>query len=185
MRILLVVVLEGDGQVTPGDCHVRLGHVDHIVPLHRFDQAFRHAVALRAARRCGPWRQAKDPHKVSGGVGGVSRAVVTQPFNCRRFTLQPDALFQALQHHALYVVATVTRRAGHPAHHFAIAAVHDEGDTEFVVIVTADFKPVRAPAGIAAGDGDPPIVATGGRAVFAGAPAIDCAVSSPGTRTWR
>ena len=55
--MLLIVMLKGNCQVTQRRFSIRLGHVRHIIPLDRLHEALGHAVALRAAHRCGHWLQ--------------------------------------------------------------------------------------------------------------------------------
>ena len=74
--MLLVVVFEGNGQVTQRRFLIRLGYVRHVVPLDRLHEALGHAVALRAANRCGRRLQADLPSKRARLFGGVSRTVI-------------------------------------------------------------------------------------------------------------
>ena len=74
--MLLVVMLEGNGQVTQRRFSIRLGHVRHVVPLDRLHEALDHAVALRAAHRCGHRLQTDLLSKQARLFGGVRRAVV-------------------------------------------------------------------------------------------------------------
>ena len=51
MRMLLVVMLESDGQVAYRRHGIGLGHEGDVIPLHRLHEALRHAIALWAAHR--------------------------------------------------------------------------------------------------------------------------------------
>ena len=77
--MLLVVMLEGNGQVTQRRFSIRLGHVRHIVTLDRLHKALGHAVALRAANERGHRLQAYLSSKQARLFGGIGRTVVSDP----------------------------------------------------------------------------------------------------------
>lgn len=84
MGVLLVVMLEGDGQIVNRRFGVRLGHKGDVVALHGLHEALGHPVALRAADRCSQRPQADCRRKRPGLVGRIARAVIGQPLNFRR-----------------------------------------------------------------------------------------------------
>src|ERR1700733_251557 len=97
-------------------------------------------------------------------TGGVRRTVVRQPFDwLGQFTDQPKAALDALDHQVADVRAVDAVGRRHPGDRLAVAAVEREGYPHLLAVIAADFKPVRAPAGIGAGDGDaatvPPFLA--------------------------
>lgn len=74
--MLLVVMLEGNGQVAQRRFAIRLGHVRHVITFDRLHEALGHAVALRAAHWGGHRLQADLPSKQARLFGGIGRAVV-------------------------------------------------------------------------------------------------------------
>ena len=77
----LVVVLEGDGQISHRSRHVWFGHEGDVVAFHRLQEAFGHAVALRTAHRHGQRLQAYLGRECSRSMCDVARAVVGEPFD--------------------------------------------------------------------------------------------------------
>ncbi len=71
----LVLVLEGNCQITQRGFSIRLGHVRHVVTLDRLHDALGHAVALRAANGCRHRLQTDLPGKQARLFGGVRRTV--------------------------------------------------------------------------------------------------------------
>lgn len=51
MGVMLVVILECDGQIAHGRHGIGLGHKGRVIAFHRLHEAFRHAVTLQAAGR--------------------------------------------------------------------------------------------------------------------------------------
>lgn len=94
---------------------IRFGHVRDVVAFDRFNEAFGHAIALRAAQRCGHRLQADLSGKYSCLFGDVGRAVIAQPLHRRGGSLFTKAVFDGPQHQVADVIATVACRALHPA----------------------------------------------------------------------
>ena len=92
-------------------------------------------------------------------TGGVRRAVVRQPFDCFwQFVDQPKASLDALDHQVADIRAVDAAGRRHPGDRLAVAAVEREGNPHLLAVVAADFKSVRAPAGIGAVNGNAAIV---------------------------
>lgn len=68
--MLIVVMLEGNCQVTQRRFSIRL------ITLDRLHEALGHAVAMRAAHRCGHRLQTDLPSKQARLFGGACRAVI-------------------------------------------------------------------------------------------------------------
>lgn len=77
--MLLVVVLERDGEVVRGRRCIRLGYEGHVVALHRLHKALGHTVTLRAENRHRQRLQANVHGELTRFPGNVTRAVVRQP----------------------------------------------------------------------------------------------------------
>jgi len=81
--MLLVVMFEGNCQVTQRRFSIRLGHVRHVITFDRLHEALGHAVALRAAYWGGHRLQADLSSKQARLFGGVGRTVIAEPLNRR------------------------------------------------------------------------------------------------------
>ena len=81
--MLLVVMFEGNCQVTQRRFSIRLGHVRHVITFDRLHEALGHAVALRAANWRGHRLQADLSSKQARLFGGVGRTVIAEPLNRR------------------------------------------------------------------------------------------------------
>lgn len=63
-------------------------------------------------------------------------------------------LFHGLQHHVLHVVTQIASGASYLVHDFLVTPVQRKREAQLIAIVTARFKTIGAPAGIAARHGD-------------------------------
>ena len=69
--MLLVVVLECNGEIARSRGRIRLRHEGDIVTLHRLHEAFRHTVTLRAADRRGQRFQSNRCREAASLVSGA------------------------------------------------------------------------------------------------------------------
>ena len=74
--MLLVVMLEGNCQVTQRRFSILFGHVRHVIALYRLHEALGHAVTLWAAHWGGHRQQADLSSKQTRLFGGLRRAAV-------------------------------------------------------------------------------------------------------------
>src|SRR5690606_7004002 len=71
-----------------------------------------------------------------------------------------EPMLQCRQHHIAHYIAAVSGRGRRPAHGFTVAAVQGKGHPQRAAIIAAELEPVRAPALVAAQDGNLSIVAS-------------------------
>jgi len=90
--MLLVVMFEGNGQVTQRRFSIRFGHVRHVITLDRLHETLGHTVALRAAYWGGHRLQADLSSKQARLFGGVGRTVIAEPLHRRCGQLIAKAL---------------------------------------------------------------------------------------------
>ena len=110
--MLLVVMLEGNGQVTQRRFSIRLGYVRHVITLDRLHEALCHAITLRATHRCGHRLQADLSTKQPRLFGGLGRTVIAEPLHRRCGQLITEALLHAFQHQVANIIAAVPGWAG-------------------------------------------------------------------------
>lgn len=84
MGMLLVVMLERDGQIAGSSRCVRRRHEGDVVAFHRLHEALGRPVTLRAAHRRGQWLQADGHSEPARVVSRVARTVVAQPLDFGR-----------------------------------------------------------------------------------------------------
>src|SRR5580704_12740816 len=169
VRVDRVVMAEPQTQPAQHTVRVWLGADASVIALDGFDEGFGHTIRLRALDR----RRARhQPDVASQGArltGGVRRTVIRQPFDwLGQFADQPKAALDALDHQVADIRAVDAAGRRHPGDRLAVAAVEREGNPHLLAVIAADFKPVRAPAGIGAVDGNaaivPPFLAVAGMA---------------------
>lgn len=132
----------------------------HVITLDRLHKGLGHAVALRAAQRCGHRLQTDLPSKQARLFGRVGLAVIAEPLHRRGGQLITEALLHAFQHQVADIIAAVTDRARDPADGFAITAIQGEGHAQFGAVLAAELKAVRALTRIAGLHGNTAFVPT-------------------------
>jgi hypothetical protein len=143
---------ECNGEIARSRRRIGLRHEGNVVTLHRFHEAFRHSVALRAAYGRVQWLQSEDAAKLR-----VLSAVQFEPLSVSH--LISAGAFRTLPKR-FSTAASMTSRAtsplcpsgrGRPAHRFTATAIQREGDTQRLAVIASKLKAVRAPALVALG----------------------------------
>src|SRR5438128_5006511 len=120
-----------------------------VITLDRANESFGHSVALRAFDWCRPRLQPDLPSKTAGLPGGITTAIIRQPFDRDRQPVdQTEAMLDRHQHEVAHITTGDSAGRRKKAHGFTIAAIEGEGDPDLLAVVTADLEAVGAPAAV-------------------------------------
>ncbi|MDT4843713.1 hypothetical protein FQZ97_776480 [compost metagenome] len=126
-----------------------------------FDKGLRHPVRLRAAHRRRARLHADVAEQGFGVLGDEAGAVVGEPFDrLRQHVDAAKAVLDSRDHEVLHILALDAFRGGDIGDCLPTAAIESEGNTDLLLVVTADLETIGAPSGVRAGDGDLAVVKT-------------------------
>jgi len=153
MRVILVVIPEPP-VYRRQHCGCIGQWVDtNIIPLERFDKAFREAVGFRASDGGKARLQAEAYSKVQRFFCRVAASVIAQELRRELGFQAAKALLHCLQHQvAHHITADATIGYRIPANRLTVKGINDKGDAHRFTVPAGNLEPVRTPAQVGAHD---------------------------------
>lgn len=121
-----------------------------VVALDRTNEGFGHSITLRTFdRRCSRFK-ADVASEATSVASDVTTAVVGEPFDGQRQTIDPtEPMLNGSHHQVTHILAFDPACGGEETHSLAITAVQCKGNPHLLTVVATDLEAVGAPAPIA------------------------------------
>jgi len=146
MRVKIVVMIEPEGQLCDDGFGIRSWVYRDVIALECFDKGLRHPVRLRAAHRRRARLHADVAEQGFGVLGDEAGAVVCEPFDrLRQHVDAAKAVLDSRDHEVLHILALDAFRGGDMGDCLPVAAIESEGNTDLLLVVTADLEAIGAP----------------------------------------
>ena len=114
-----------------------------VVTLDGADEGFCHSVALRTFDRRRSRFKADVASEAASIAGDIATAVVGEPFDGDRQTIDPaEPMLDGSHHQVPHIITADAACSGQEAHGFPITAVQGKGDPHLLTVVAANLEAI-------------------------------------------